>query len=158
MKTIEGQLSAKGFRFAVVAARFNSFMTEPLLAGAVDTLRRMGCEQEAITVLRVPGSFEIPLACKQLAESGKVDGIVAVGAVIRGSTSHYELVCSELAKGLSQVSMNSGVPVGFGVITTENIEQAIERSGSKAGNKGAEAAAAVVEMVNIGQAIRQWGE
>ena len=157
VKTIEGQVNAKGYRFAVVVARFNEFMTKPLRDGAVEALQRMGCSDEHITVVNVPGSFEIPLVCKQLAESGTVDGIVAIGAIIRGSTTHYELVCNELAKGLSHCSLTTGIPVGFGVITTENIEQAIERSGCKAGNKGAEAAAAVVEMVNVGQAIKQLG-
>ncbi len=149
MNVIEGQLSAKGIKFGLVAARFNSFMVDSLVAGAVDTVVRHGGTEKDITLVKVPGSFEIPLVCKQMAKSGKVDAVIAVGAVIRGSTLHYELVSGELAKGLAQVTLETMVPVTFGVITAESIEQAIERSGSKAGNKGVEAALAAIEMVNV---------
>lgn len=149
MKKIEGQLIANGMKFGLVCARFNSFMTEKLVAGALDTIVRHGGSEDLITLAYVPGSFEIPIVCKQMAKSGKYDAIIAVGAVIRGSTYHYELVSNEMAKGLAQVSLETEVPVTFGVITAESIEQAIERSGSKAGNKGAEAAMAAIEMVNV---------
>ena len=149
MKKIEGQLIANGMKFGLVCARFNSFMTEKLVAGALDTIVRHGGSEDLVTLAYVPGSFEIPIVCKQMAKSGKYDAIIAVGAVIRGSTYHYELVSNEMAKGLAQVSLETGVPVTFGVITAESIEQAIERSGSKAGNKGAEAAIAAIEMVNV---------
>ena len=153
MKEIAGQINAQGLRFGVVVGRFNSFMSEQLCGGATDTLVRLGANEEDITVVRVPGSFEIPVVCKKLAESGKVDAVIAVGTVIRGSTSHYDHVCNELAKGLSHVMMATTVPVMFGVITVDTIEQAIERSGCKAGNKGADAAMAAVEMVNVLRAI-----
>ena len=149
MKKIEGQLIANGMKFGLVCARFNSFMTEKLVAGALDTIVRHGGSEDLVTLAYVPGSFEIPIVCKQMAKSGKYDAIIAVGAVIRGSTYHYELVSNEMAKGLAQVSLETGVPVTFGVITAESIEQALERSGSKAGNKGAEAAIAAIEMVNV---------
>ena len=149
MKVIEGQLTAAGIKFGLVAARFNSFMVEGLVSGAVDTVVRHGGSEKDITLVRVPGSFEIPIVCKQLAKSGKVDAVIAVGAVIRGSTLHYELVSGELAKGLAQVTLETMVPVTFGVITAESIEQAIERSGSKAGNKGADAAKTAIEMANL---------
>ncbi|NLF25309.1 MAG: 6,7-dimethyl-8-ribityllumazine synthase [Deltaproteobacteria bacterium] len=148
-QVIAGELSAAGIRFGIVAGRFNSFMTEHLVAGAVDTIVRHGGNSDHISIMYVPGSFEIPLACRKLAQSGTVDAIVTVGAVIRGSTSHYELVCGQLARGISQVALDEGLPVTFGVVTAENIEQAIERSGSKAGNKGSEAAIAAIEMVNL---------
>ena len=148
-QVIAGELSAAGIRFGIVAGRFNSFMTEHLVSGAVDTIVRHGGNSNQISIVYVPGSFEIPLACRKLAQSGTVDAIVTVGAVIRGSTSHYELVCGQLARGISEVSLEEGLPVTFGVVTADNIEQAIERSGSKAGNKGAEAAMAAIEMVNL---------
>ena len=149
MRILEGQLNATGLKFGIVAGRFNSFMTDHLVAGAVDAIVRHGGKEDDITLVRVPGSFEIPLICKKLAQSGQVDAVVAVGAVIRGSTSHYELVSAEMAKGLAQVSLETKIPVTFGVITADSIEQAIERSGSKAGNKGAEAALAAIEMVKV---------
>jgi 6,7-dimethyl-8-ribityllumazine synthase len=152
-KVIEGSLVADGIRFGLVVARFNSFVTEALLAGAQDAIKRHGGDDDCITIVRVPGSFEIPLACQQLALSGQVDVVVALGAVIRGSTSHYDLVCSEVSKGVASVGLQSGVPVIFGVITTDSIEQAIERAGTKAGNKGFDAAVAAIEMVNITRKI-----
>ena len=155
MKKIEGELTATGFRFGIVAARFNSFMVESLIAGAQDVIVRHGGSEENITLVRVPGSYEIPLACQKLAAAGELDAIITVGAIIRGGTSHYELVCSEFSKGIAKVQLEYGIPVTFGVVTAENIEQAIERSGCKAGNKGAEAALAAIEMVNV---LRQIGK
>ena len=149
MRVLEGHLTAAGMKIAIVAGRFNSFMTEKLISGATDAFVRHGGKEEDITLAWVPGGFEIPLACKRLAASGKVDAVVAVGAVIRGSTGHYELVSNEVAKGLAHVALETSVPVTFGVITADTIEQAIERSGSKAGNKGAEATVAAIEMVNL---------
>lgn len=153
VKAIEGQLSASGMRLAIVAARFNSFVVEPLVSGAIDTIARHGGRVDDLTVVRVPGSYEIPLACKKLAETGRFDGIVALGAVIRGATSHYDLVCAETAKGISNVQMEFGIPVAFGVLTTDTIEQAIERAGTKAGNKGCDAAMAAIEMVSLGREV-----
>ncbi len=147
---IEGKVVApKGMRVGIVASRFNSFIVEKLLEGAVDGLIRHGVEEDDIDAVWVPGAFEIPLIAKKLADSGRYDAIICVGAVIRGSTTHYELVVNETAKGIAQAGFNSGVPVMFGVITTENIEQAIERSGSKAGNKGYDCALGAIEMVNL---------
>ena len=146
---LEGKVVAQGMKVGIVASRFNSFIVQKLLDGAVDGLVRHGVAEEDITAAWVPGAFEIPIVAKQMAESGKYDAVICVGAVIRGSTSHYELVCSEVAKGVAQVSLQTGVPVLFGVITTENIEQAIERAGSKAGNKGYDCAVGAVEMVNL---------
>ena len=146
---LEGKVVAQGMKVGIVASRFNSFIVQKLLDGAVDGLVRHGVAEEYITAAWVPGAFEIPIVAKQMAESGKYDAVICVGAVIRGSTSHYELVCSEVAKGVAQVSLQTGVPVLFGVITTENIEQAIERAGSKAGNKGYDCALSAIEMVNL---------
>ncbi len=147
---IEGKVVApKGMRVGIIASRFNSFIVEKLLEGAVDGLIRHGVEEDDIDAVWVPGAFEIPLIAKKLADSGRYDAIICVGAVIRGSTTHYELVVNETAKGIAQAGINSGVPVMFGVITTENIEQAIERSGSKAGNKGYDCALGAIEMVNL---------
>ncbi|MDY4104519.1 MAG: 6,7-dimethyl-8-ribityllumazine synthase [Oscillospiraceae bacterium] len=146
---LEGKVVAQGMKVGIVASRFNSFIVQKLLDGAVDGLVRHGVTEEDITAAWVPGAFEIPIVAKQMAESGKYDAVICVGAVIRGSTSHYELVCSEVAKGVAQVSLQTGVPVLFGVITTENIEQAIERAGSKAGNKGYDCALSAIEMVNL---------
>ena len=146
---LEGKVVAQGMKVGIVASRFNSFIVQKLLDGAVDGLVRHGVAEEDITAAWVPGAFEIPIVAKQMAESGKYDAVICVGAVIRGSTSHYELVCSEVAKGVTQVSLQTGVPVLFGVITTENIEQAIERAGSKAGNKGYDCALSAIEMVNL---------
>ena len=149
VSTIEGQLDAKGLRFALVAGRFNDFITERLVGGAVDYLTRHGGDRADITIVRVPGAFEIPLAAKKLATSGKYHGVVCLGAVIRGATPHFDYVANECVKGLAQVMLETNVPVGFGVLTVDTLEQAIERAGSKAGNKGVEAAAAVLEMVRV---------
>ena len=146
---LEGKVVAQGMKVGIVASRFNSFIVQKLLDGAVDGLVRHGVAEEDITAAWVPGAFEIPIVAKQMAESGKYDAVICVGAVIRGSTSHYELVCSEVAKGVAQVSLQTGVPVLFGVITTENIDQAIARAGSKAGNKGYDCALSAIEMVNL---------
>ena len=145
MKVLEGKLVAGKGKFAIVGARFNEFIVSKLISGAEDTLVRHGVDTDDITLVWVPGAFEIPLAAQKLAQSGKYDAVICLGAVIRGSTSHYELVCSETAKGIAQVGLQTGVPVTFGVITTENIEQAIERAGTKAGNKGADAAMAALD-------------
>ncbi len=150
INVIEGMVVApEGMRVGIVASRFNSFIVEKLLEGAVDGLVRHGVEEENIDAMWVPGAFEIPVIAQKLADSGRYDAIICVGAVIRGSTTHYELVINETAKGIAQASLKSGVPVLFGVITTENIEQAIERSGSKAGNKGYDCALGAIEMVNL---------
>ena len=148
-RVIEGQLLATGLKFGLVAGRFNSFISERLVEGAIDTIVRHGGKKQDITLVRVPGSYEIPLICKALAESGKLDAIVAVGAVIRGATSHYEHVCNEMSKGIASVALSTSIPIGFGVITADTIEQAIERAGCKAGNKGVDAALAAIEMANL---------
>ena len=147
--TLEGDFRVEGARFGIVVSRFNGFVVESLLGGAIDTLVRHGVARSDITVVRVPGSWEIPLAAKRLAASGRLDAIVAVGAVIRGGTPHFEYVAGECTKGLAQVSLEHGIPVGFGVLTVDTIEQAIERSGTKAGNKGVEAALSALEMVSV---------
>lgn len=149
MNVLEGKLTAKDMKVAIVVARFNEFITSKLLSGAVDCLVRHEAKDEDITVAWVPGAFEIPMACKKLAESGKYDAIIALGAVIRGATPHFDYVCAEASKGIAQVSMQTGVPVAFGVLTTENIQQAIERAGTKAGNKGVDCAMSAMEMVNL---------
>ena len=147
---IEGNVVAKkGMKVGIVASRFNSFIVQKLLDGAVDGLVRHGVDDKNISVVWVPGAFEIPLAAKKMAESDKYDAVIAVGAVIRGSTTHYDYVCNEVSKGVAQVSLNTGVPVMFGIVTTENIEQAIERAGTKAGNKGYDCALGAIEMVNL---------
>jgi len=148
-KIIEGELQGSGQKLGIVLGRFNSFIGDALLGGAIDVLRRNGVKDKDITVVYVPGAFEIPLAAKKMAESGNFDGVVALGAVIRGSTPHFDYVAGECAKGLTSVQLELGVPVGFGVLTVDTIEQAIERAGTKAGNKGAEAAMTVIEMVNV---------
>lgn len=147
--TIEGTFTAADARYAIVVARFNSFIGEALVQGAVDTLRRHGVQEKNITLLRAPGAYELPLVCQRLAQAKKHDAIIALGAVIRGATAHFDVVAGESAKGLSQVSLKENVPVINGVLTTENIEQAIERAGTKAGNKGADAALAAIEMVSL---------
>ncbi|HIY72758.1 MAG TPA: 6,7-dimethyl-8-ribityllumazine synthase [Candidatus Intestinimonas merdavium] len=152
MKTLEGKLVASGIRVGVVAARFNEFITSKLLSGAMDGLVRHDVREEDVHVAWVPGAFEIPLIASKMAKSGKYDAIICLGAVIRGSTSHYDYVCSEVSKGIAAVGLDSGIPVLFGVLTTENIEQAIERAGTKAGNKGYDCALSAIEMVNL---IRQ---
>jgi len=149
IKTIEGQLSAKGLKIALVASRFNDIIVDRLINGSVDYLTRHGLDPEAITIVRIPGAFELPLVCQKLAKSGKYDGIVALGAVIRGATPHFDFVANEAAKGLAHVSLETGTPIGFGLLTTENIEQAVERAGSKAGNKGVDAAAAMLETIRV---------
>ena len=148
-KILEGELQGANQKLAVVVGRFNSFIGEALLSGALDTLKRSAVKAENITVAHVPGAFEIPLLVKKLASSGDYDGVIALGAVIRGSTPHFDFVAGECAKGLSSVQLETGVPVGFGVLTVDSIEQAIERAGTKAGNKGSEAALTVIEMVNV---------
>ena len=150
IQLLEGKIVApEGMRVGIVASRFNSFIVEKLLEGAVDGLVRHGVEENNITACWVPGAFEIPLTAQKMAQSGKYDAVICVGAVIRGSTSHYDYVCNEVSKGIAAVGLQTGKPVLFGVVTTENIEQAIERSGSKAGNKGYDCALAAIEMVNL---------
>ncbi|OGP61503.1 MAG: 6,7-dimethyl-8-ribityllumazine synthase [Deltaproteobacteria bacterium RBG_13_61_14] len=148
-KVIEGKLEAKGLKFAVVVSRFNDFICQRLLEGCLDALKRHGANENDITVVRVPGSFEIPLAAQKLAASKEYDAVVCVGAVIRGGTPHFEYVAAEVTKGVAQVALATGVPVTLGVITTDNLEQAIERAGSKSGNKGADAALAAIEMARV---------
>ena len=149
MKKIEGMFEGKGLKVAIVASRFNEFITTKLVGGAEDCLLRHGVNADDIALAWVPGAFEIPLIAKKLADSKKYDAVICVGAVIRGDTSHYDLVCNESAKGIAQVELATGIPVLFGVITTENIEQAIARAGSKAGNKGYDCALSAIEMVNL---------
>ncbi len=149
MKVIEGNFVAKGIKIGIVAARFNEFITRKLIGGAVDALKRHDVSDEDITLAWVPGAFEIPVVAQQMANSKKYDAIICLGAVIRGSTTHYDYVCSEVSKGIAHVSMNSNIPVLFGVLTTENIEQAIERAGTKAGNKGYDCGLSAIEMVNL---------
>ena len=146
---IEGDLQAAGTKFGIIVSRFNSFVSERLLEGALDTLLRSGAEDGAIDVVRVPGAFEIPLMAQKMAKSGNYDAVICLGAVIRGATSHYDLVANEAAKGIAQAGLDSGIPTIFGVLTTDTIEQAIERAGSKAGNKGSEAALAPVAMISL---------
>ena len=145
----EGKVNGRGLKFAIVVSRFNEFITSKLLGGALDTLKRHETNEEDIDVVWVPGAFEIPLLAKKLATSKKYDAVICLGAVIRGSTSHYDYVCNEVSKGVAQVSMQTEVPTIFGVVTTENIEQAIERAGTKAGNKGSDAAISAMEMANL---------
>ena len=149
IKVIEGDFKASSAQFALVVARWNSFVVEHLLEGAIDTLRRHGISEKQMTIYRAPGAFEIPLVVKKVADAKKYDAIIALGAVIRGGTPHFEYVAGECVKGLGQVSLSAGIPVAFGVLTVDTIEQAIERSGTKAGNKGAEAASSALEMVNL---------
>lgn len=156
--SINGSLVVpEGARFALVAARFNTFIVERLIEGAFDALTRHGCAAKDITVVRVPGSWEIPVVCSRLARSKQFDGIVALGAVIRGGTPHFEYVAAEVTKGIAATMLETQVPIGFGVLTTDSIEQAIERAGTKAGNKGFDAAMAVVEMVSLGRALGSAG-
>lgn len=149
IKTIEGDFTSGKGKFAIVVGRWNAFVVESLLSGALDTLKRHGVADAQISIVRAPGAFEIPLVCKKIAEQKKVDAIIALGAVIRGGTPHFEYVAGECTKGLAQVMMEYGMPVAFGVLTVDSIEQAIERSGTKAGNKGAEAATSALEMVSL---------
>ncbi|MFO1377696.1 MAG: 6,7-dimethyl-8-ribityllumazine synthase [Steroidobacteraceae bacterium] len=149
IKTIEGDLVARDLRFAIVAARFNDFVVDALVRGAVDALRRHGAAEKLIELVRVPGCYDMPLAVRRLASTRRYDAIVALGAVIRGQTAHFDFVAGECASGLARASQDSGVPVSFGVLTTETLEQAIDRAGAKAGNKGADAAVSAIEMVNL---------
>ena len=153
MKIYEGKLNGEGIRVGIVAARFNEFIVSKLLGGCEDTLLRHGVSPDDISVAWVPGAFEIPLIATRMARSGKYDAVIALGAVIRGSTDHYQYVCSEVSKGIAAASLATNVPVLFGVLTTDNIEQAIERAGTKAGNKGADCAVGAIEMVNLGRAM-----
>jgi 6,7-dimethyl-8-ribityllumazine synthase len=148
-KFIEGKLNAEGIKVGIVVGRFNSFIGERLLEGALDALLRHGADDSQITVARVPGAFEIPLAAQKLAQTGKYDALICLGAVIRGSTPHFDYVASEVSKGVAHVSLATGIPVAFGVLTTDTIEQAIERAGTKAGNKGFDAAMTIIETVNL---------
>jgi len=150
----EGNLDAKGLKFGIIVSRFNSFISERLLEGAMDALIRHGAGDKGIDIARVPGAFEIPLAAKKMVKSGKYDAVICLGAVIRGSTPHFDYVAAEVSKGVASVSLDSGIPVAFGVLTTDTIEQAVERAGSKAGNKGFEAAVTAIETVNLLKAIK----
>jgi 6,7-dimethyl-8-ribityllumazine synthase len=149
IKTIEGDLRVQNARFCLVVSRFNSFVVESLLSGAVDALKRHGADESDLSIVRVPGAFEMPVAIERIARKSGYDAIIAIGAVIRGGTPHFEYVAGECVKGMAQVSLKHGIPVSFGVLTVDTIEQAIERAGTKAGNKGAEAAMSAVEMVNV---------
>lgn len=155
MKLIEGKLSAEGLKFGIVVGRFNSLITEKLLEGAIDCIIRHGGSKENIDVVKVPGSFEIPLVAKKLAKSGKYDAVICLGAVIRGSTPHFDYVASEVTKGIAQVSLETEVPISYGILTTDTIEQAVERAGTKMGNKGFDAAMVAIEMANVLKSI--WG-
>ena len=155
MNVFEGKLVSKEFRVGIIAARFNEFITSKLLSGALNGLKRHDVSEDNIDVAWVPGAFEIPLIASKMAKSGKYDAVICLGAVIRGSTSHYDYVCNEVSKGIAQPALASGIPVMFGVLTTENIEQAIERAGTKAGNKGFDCAEGAIEMVNLIKKIEQ---
>ena len=155
MQTIEGQYTNADGRYAIVVGRFNQFVVDSLVEGAVDALTRHGVDEDNITVVRVPGAFEIPLAAQAVAEKGNVDAIIALGAVIRGSTPHFDYVAGESASGLNKVQMDTGIPCSFGILTVDTIEQAIERAGTKSGNKGAEASLVAIEMVSV---LRQLSE
>ncbi|MBM3327392.1 MAG: 6,7-dimethyl-8-ribityllumazine synthase [Calditrichaeota bacterium] len=153
MNTIEGVLSAKGLRFALLVSRFNDFISQRLVEGAVDCIQRHGEEQADFTIVKVPGAFDIPATASKLVQSGKFDAVVCLGAVIRGATPHFDYVAAEVAKGIAQVAMQGKIPVTFGVLTTDSIEQAVERAGSKSGNKGWDAALAAIELVNLWKMI-----
>ncbi len=148
-KMMEGKLSAEGLRFAVIVSRFNDFICSRLVEGAIDALNRHGAPEEQVSLVKVPGAFEIPIAAKRLAGSGRYDAVICLGAVIRGATPHFDYVAAEVSKGIANVALDSRIPVTFGVLTTDNLEQAIERAGSKSGNKGYEAAVAAIEMANL---------
>ena len=148
-RIIEGELTARDLRFAIVTTRFNEFVVEPLLRGALDALKRHGANEKQIEIVRVPGAFDIPVVVRKLALSRRYEALIALGAVIRGQTPHFDYVAGECASGLARIALESGVPVGFGVLTTENMEQAVDRAGGKAGNKGADAALAALEMANL---------
>ena len=153
MKIMEGMLRGEGKSFAIVVSRFNDFITSKLLDGALDCLYRHGVKDEDLSLVRVPGAFEIPLAAQKLAQSGTYDGVICLGAVIRGATTHYDYVCNEVSKGIAKVSLDTNTPVGFGIVTTENIEQAVERAGTKSGNKGYDTAMSVLEMADLFDAM-----
>ena len=148
-KTIEGKLMAKGLKFGIILSRFNNFISDRLLEGALDALRRSGAEEGDCSVVRVPGSFEIPLAAKKLAKSGRYDAIICLGCVIRGATPHFEYIATEVTKGIAGITLETEIPISFGVLITETIEQAIERAGAKVGNKGFDAALSAIEMANL---------
>ena len=149
MKNFEGKLIAKDFKFGIIVSRFNEFLSTRLLEGALDALKRHDCKEDGIDTAWVPGSLEIPLVAKRMAQSGKYDGIICLGVVIRGGTPHFEYVCSEVSKGIAKINYDFGVPVAFGIITADTIDQAIERAGAKAGNKGWQAALSAIEMANL---------
>ncbi len=151
---IEGNLDASGLKIAIVVARFNSFITEPLLAGAYDTLTRSGCQPEAIEIIRVPGAWELPIVIKVISEQHRHDAIIALGAVIRGDTPHFDYVAAQAAHGIGRIPLDTGIPVAFGVITTNTVEQAIDRAGAKSGNKGSDAAITAIEMANLLRRLR----
>jgi len=152
---IEGDLSARGLRFAIIVGRFNSFISDRLLAGALDALKRSGCTEDNIEIVRVPGSWEMPVVAQELAKMKRYDAIIALGAVIRGDTPHFDYVAGEMARGLAELARESGVPVAFGVLTTNNVEQAVDRAGTKGGNKGFDAAMTAIEMANLMRRLRQ---
>lgn len=153
-RIFEGRISAEGFSFAIIVSRFNDFISSKLVEGALDALKRHGLNEDKLTVVKVPGAFEIPMTAKRLAKAGKYDAIICLGAVIRGATPHFDYVAAEVSKGIATVSLESNIPVTFGVLTTDNLEQAIERAGSKAGNKGWDAAISAMEMVNLYKEIK----
>jgi len=153
-KVVEGQLSSEGFRFAIIVSRFNDFICSRLMEGAMDALIRHGSDEEKIFIIKVPGAFEMPLAAKKLVQGGLYDAVICLGAVIRGATPHFDYVAAEVSKGIASVALESDIPVTFGVLTTDNLEQAIERAGSKSGNKGYEAAMAAIEMANLFKELR----
>jgi 6,7-dimethyl-8-ribityllumazine synthase len=155
VKILEGQLIAKGKRFGIVVSRFNDFITEKLLGGALDALTRTGAKENDIQIIKVPGAFEIPLAAKKAAQTGRYDAVICLGAVIRGATPHFDYVCAEVSKGVAQVGLDSGLPVIFGVLTTDTVEQAIDRAGTKSGNKGWHAAMSAVEMASLMGTVAQ---
>jgi 6,7-dimethyl-8-ribityllumazine synthase len=155
VKILEGQLIAKGKRFGIVVSRFNDFITEKLLSGALDALTRTGAKENDIQIIKVPGAFEIPLAAKKAAQTGRYDAVICLGAVIRGATPHFDYVCAEVSKGVAQVGLDFGLPVIFGVLTTDTVEQAIDRAGTKSGNKGWQAAMSAVEMANLMETVTQ---
>jgi 6,7-dimethyl-8-ribityllumazine synthase len=149
MKTYQGKLQAKGFKIGIVVSRFNSFISERLLEGALEALEKMGAQDADLTVYKVPGSFEVPLVAKKIAKAGKADGILCIGALIRGDTPHFDFLGAEVTKGLAQIAMEEGVPIAFGILTVDTVEQGIERAGTKAGNKGYDSAFSLVETLNL---------
>jgi 6,7-dimethyl-8-ribityllumazine synthase len=158
MPTIEGSLSARGFRFAIVASRFNGLVVEPLVAGALDAITRSGGDPEAVTIVRCPGAWELPQVVRRVVARGDIDALIALGAVIRGATPHFDYVAGEAAKGVAQVAASADIPISFGVLTTDTIEQALERAGTKAGNKGYDAAIAAIELANLFRALATGGK